>query len=405
MVFGAQGSGKSTLVGRLAAEALGCPLLHRFQRDSQKAGRVNGEYAWAMDTKADERRGGMTTSSGHAQLRVAGRVIRLIDTPGNPDFVYEVAEAAMLSSVGVLVIDSTKRKHVETKVVQPSVRLAELVRRAGVNSFILAINKRDRDTTQDLDLLQTQLLERLGTVGIKPATVQVCLISGYANINLYGADSSLTSLLMNSPVSNNEAAKVVRGYVEDSYRLVHGNLLGQCVSLTIRSGVLRLKDLVVVPQANLTGRIKQIMKNEEFVEAAMAGDCIDVSLINIKGNLAHLKPGFVLGLSSHPPPVVQTIVARGFTTALQPIRRKAQLYVTLAGYRGLGVITKVKEVRGKTLVANPTALKMKSAGDLTIRFETPVSADPFKSIPGTGRVLLFNYFNELVFSGAVLEIH
>ena len=358
-----------------------------------------------MDTKTDERRSGMTTASGHAQLRVTGRVIRLIDTPGNPDFVYEVAEAAMLSSVGVLVIDSTKRKHVETKVVQPSVRLAELVRRAGVNSFILAINKRDRDTTQDLDLLQTQLLERLGTVGIKPATVQVCLISGYANINLYGADSSLTSLLMNSPVSNNEAARVVRGYVEDSYRLVHGNLLGQCVSLTIRSGVLRLKDLVVVPQANLTGRIKQIMRNEEFVEAAMAGDCIDVSLINIKGNLADLKPGFVLGLSSHPPPVVQTIVVRGFTTALQPIRRKAQFYVTLAGYRGLGVITKVKEVRGKTLVANPTALKMKSAGDLTIRFETPVSADPFKSIPGTGRVLLFNYFNELVFSGAVLEIH
>jgi bifunctional enzyme CysN/CysC len=155
---GAVDDGKSTLLGRLLVETDSVPL---DELDSVSSNGVI-DYALLTDGLASEREQGITIDVAHRQLTLpGGRRVLMADSPGHEQYTRNMAVAASLADVAVLVIDG------ERGIRQQSYRHAAICALMGVTRVIVAVTKIDSltDPRARFDELRREANPRLAAPG------------------------------------------------------------------------------------------------------------------------------------------------------------------------------------------------------------------------------------------------
>jgi len=141
LACGSVDDGKSTLIGRLLADAGAVPEDHlvALARDSARVGTRGAEldYALLLDGLAAEREQGITIDVAWRQFATPRRRFVIADAPGHEQYTRNMATGAAAADVAVLLVDA--RKGLLTQTLRHS-RIAALF---GVREVVLAVNKMD----------------------------------------------------------------------------------------------------------------------------------------------------------------------------------------------------------------------------------------------------------------------
>lgn len=135
VICGAVDDGKSTLLGRLLVDTDSVPI------DEIEAATRDGvlDPSLLTDGLASEREQGITIDVAYRHLVLPdGRRVVIADSPGHEQYTRNMAVAASLADVAVLVIDA------ERGIRRQSYRHAAICARMGVRRLIVALNKIDR---------------------------------------------------------------------------------------------------------------------------------------------------------------------------------------------------------------------------------------------------------------------
>ena len=134
VICGAVDDGKSTLLGRLLVNTDSVPI------DEVDAATSEGalDYSLLTDGLASEREQGITIDVAYRHLALPdGRRVIIADSPGHEQYTRNMAVAASMADVAVLVIDA------ERGIRRQSYRHAAICALMGVRHMVIALNKID----------------------------------------------------------------------------------------------------------------------------------------------------------------------------------------------------------------------------------------------------------------------
>ena len=141
LTCGAVDDGKSTLLGRLLYDA-GQVLEDQFttlRADSARFG-TNGralDFALLVDGLEAEREQGITIDVAYRYFSTAKRSFVVADAPGHEQYTRNMATAASVSDLAVLLVDARKGITTQTR------RHATIASLLGIRQLVLAVNKMD----------------------------------------------------------------------------------------------------------------------------------------------------------------------------------------------------------------------------------------------------------------------
>lgn len=181
VICGAVDDGKSTLLGRLLVDTDSVPVdeIEAAMRDGQL------DYSFLTDGLASEREQGITIDVAYRHLVLPdGRRVILADSPGHEQYTRNMAVAASLAEVAVLVIDA------ERGIRPQSYRHAAICALMGVRRLVVSLNKIDRvdDSEARVAQLRAEAEPRLAAHGF--ATIDWVPTSGVRGDSITAHHSS-----------------------------------------------------------------------------------------------------------------------------------------------------------------------------------------------------------------------
>src|SRR5690349_15493830 len=139
MTAGSVDDGKSTLIGRLLYECSGVyeDQVRAVERTSigRNAGPI--DFSLFTDGLAAEREQGITIDVAFRYFSTSRRWFVLADAPGHVQYTRNMASAASIADLAVLLVDATKG------VLPQSAHHARIAMLMGIRQFVLAVNKMD----------------------------------------------------------------------------------------------------------------------------------------------------------------------------------------------------------------------------------------------------------------------
>ena len=319
------------------------------------------------------------------------------------DFIYESIAAASVADVALIVVDPTIRKHISEKVLIPTKNAAYLARSIGINNVVVFISKTDsvRSTQEKIIDTEGNIKTMLKQIGFKDESVKFLKGSSFEK----NISASIFDTVLQFSKTGNDELKPLRFLIDDCYRLVHGKLLGFCITGYIISGIISVGQRISIGQADLQGKVKEIMKSGEKVKKSMAGDWIDVTLTEIEGDFSSIRRGFVACTLEYPISLSIRLRIRGITNDLAiPLLKKQELIMCIGNIRTVITIIKIlREIVGGVAKNKPRGLKWKTIGDIDILCHKPIPVEKYKNLPKLGRCLLLDK-GKIVFAGMITDI-
>lgn len=185
VVCGAVDDGKSTLIGRLLVETGSTPS---DEIDDGALAEGSFDFSRLTDGLESEREQGITIDVAYRYLRLPshGRAL-LADAPGHEQYTRNMAVAASLADVALIVVDAERGIRAQT------LRHAKVCELMGVRAFVVALNKIDAvgDPDERVSQLRAEMANRL------PGDVPVSFVavSGLRGDNVTGSSGSLLEAL------------------------------------------------------------------------------------------------------------------------------------------------------------------------------------------------------------------
>jgi bifunctional enzyme CysN/CysC len=141
LTCGSVDDGKSTLIGRLLADATGLfeDQIAALKKDSRRFGTVESgiDFALLLDGLEAEREQGITIDVAYRFFSTKKRAFVVADTPGHQQYTRNMATGASTAELAVLLVDARKGLLEQTK------RHAAIVSLLGIRHVLLAVNKID----------------------------------------------------------------------------------------------------------------------------------------------------------------------------------------------------------------------------------------------------------------------
>ena len=142
LTCGSVDDGKSTLIGRLLADAGALPedVLEQLARDSRRFG-TQGEaldYALLLDGLEAERAQGITIDVAYRYFATPQRAFIVADCPGHEQYTRNMATGASSAELAIVLVDAGKGLLRQTR------RHSYICALLGIRQVLLAVNKMDR---------------------------------------------------------------------------------------------------------------------------------------------------------------------------------------------------------------------------------------------------------------------
>ena len=425
VVIGHVDAGKSTLMGHLL-HLLGYidkKTIAKYEKDSKSIGKDSFHFAWVLDASEEERTRGVTIDVGCSYFSTPSKSVTLLDAPGHKDFIPNMISGAAQADAAILVIDSgigefesgfegVGNFHGQTK------EHSHLARALGITYLIVAVNKLDVINWDQARFIQIKsLLEPfLKKSGFKDVFFipisglngdNLTTKSGSSLLNWY-TGASLVDLIDQIPLPGRTYTKPLRMCIMDSYKLSHGNIIGQVFSGKIEGGQLKINDKILIAPCGVSAVVKHIEIEGSLADHAVAGESVSVSVKDTAGDFLLVNPGDVVSAFGYSVPLVKKFRAKVFTfDILFPITKGLRLVMFVQSLKVVVWVNKLHEhldsVTGKVLKANPRCLTSNMTGVVEIETEFKICLERFACYKSLGRVL-FRDRSETVMAGMVLEL-
>jgi elongation factor 1-alpha len=401
--------GKSTLLGRLLTEAgvIDPHIVDEYRKKAEAIGKATFEYAWVMDTLADERERGITIDVAHQRFDTNKYYYTIVDCPGHRDFVKNMITGTSQADAAVLVVDAKDGIMAQTK------EHVFLSRTLGVTQLIIAINKMDRVNYDQkrYDELKNELLGLLKIVGYKEENVIFIPVSALDGVNVtkktdkvsWFDGPTLLEALDLMKVPDKPINLPLRVPVQDVYTITG---VGTVPVGRVETGKIKKGDTVIFNPPAVKGEVKSIEMHHEEIDEAIPGDNIGW---NVRGiSRTEIRRGDVCGHLDNPPTVADEFTAQivvlqhpsAITAGYTPVfhTHTAQVASTI-----LEISKKLDPKTGATVEENPDFIKAGDAAIIKVKPTRPLVIERVKEIPHLGRFAVRD-MGQTVAAGMVIDI-
>jgi bifunctional enzyme CysN/CysC len=386
---GSVDDGKSTLIGRLLAEAgrLSDDERVALTRASASHGTRGGEldYALLLDGLEAEREQGITIDVAWRHLQTANRRYLIADCPGHVQYTRNMATGASVADLAIVLVDAGKGLLPQTF---QHTAIAALF---GVRHILLAVNKLDRDGYDRalFDEIADAYRAHAAQLGITDVVaIPLAAATGEnvtarsANFSWYAGPTVLEHL-DNVVIENRDATLPARLPVQAVLRGANG---ARWLAGTLVSGILHAGDTLRVEPAGVVATVAEITRSGDTTDVAYGGDAIAVRLLED----VDAGRGDVLAIAHAPLAASDQFAADVLwfdQAALLPGRR----YQLKLGARSVGA--RVSELKHKL---DPESLQPLAAkrlefndiGEITLSLDAPVAFAPYAQERALGGFVL-----------------
>ena len=387
---GSVDDGKSTLIGRLLAEAGRVPDDERaaLAKASVSHGTRGGDidYALLLDGLEAEREQGITIDVAWRHLDTPRRRFLVADCPGHVQYTRNMATGASVADLAIVLVDATRGLLPQT------FRHTAIAAMFGVRHVLLAVNKMDRvgHDRATFGAIAEAYRAHAAKLGIDEVMAIPLAAATGANVtaDATGAMPWYTGPTVLSYLESVEVAPRGKGLpVRLPVQLVlRDGDGGRWLAGTLASGTLRRGDALRIEPDGVAATVASLRRAGEAVEEGRAGDAVSVRLAED----VDAARGDVLAAADAPLAATDQFLADLLwfdEAALLPGRR----YQLQAGTRLVGA--RVGEIRHlldpETL--QPLAAKRLQAndiGEVALALDAPIPYAPHASEPALGSFVL-----------------
>ena len=387
---GSVDDGKSTLIGRLLAEAGRVPDDERaaLAKASATHGTRGGDidYALLLDGLEAEREQGITIDVAWRHLDTPRRRFLIADCPGHVQYTRNMATGASVADLAIVLVDATRGLLPQT------FRHTAIASMFGVRHVLLAVNKMDRvgHDRAVFEAIADAYRAHAGKLGIADVAVIPLAAATGANVTTPARDAmpwypgpTVLEHLESVVVTPRGAGLPARLPVQLVLRDGDG---GRWLAGTLASGTLRPGDAMRIEPDGVAATVAALRRSGETAPEAQAGDAVSVRLAED----VDAARGDVLAAASAPLAATDQFVADLLwfdEAALLPGRR----YQLQAGTRVVGArVGEIKHLLDPETL-QPLAAKRLEAndiGEVALALDAPVPYAPHAEEPALGSFIL-----------------
>jgi bifunctional enzyme CysN/CysC len=306
VVLGHVDHGKSTLIGRLLHDTGSLPQarIDEIVASSRRRG-LETEWSFALDALQDERDQAVTIDTTRVWFRLGERRFAIIDAPGHEEFLANAMTGASDADAAVLVVDAQRGVEDQTR------RHIYLLSLLDVPHVVVAVNKIDAlaDARAAFDATAEAARSALEAVGVTArAAVPVSARDGdnvasrSPRTPWYEGPTLAELLAATAPRREAAESEPLRVWVQDVYRRDEERV----VAGTVRSGRVRVGDVVRLAPSGKTARVAALRAWPRDAESAGPGEAVGI----VFDAPLYADRGDLISGEDDAPPVVRSLQVR-----------------------------------------------------------------------------------------------
>ncbi|QDW66191.1 adenylyl-sulfate kinase [Luteimonas granuli] len=402
---GSVDDGKSTLIGRLLAEAGRVPDDERAAL--AKASVVHGtrdgdiDYALLLDGLEAEREQGITIDVAWRHLETPRRRFLIADCPGHVQYTRNMATGASVADLAIVLVDATRGLLPQT------FRHTAIASMFGVRHVLLAVNKMDRvdHDRAVFDAIAGAYGEHAAKLGIASVTAIPLAAATGANVTIAATDSmpwyagpTVLGHLESVDLEARGATLPARLPVQLVLRDGDG---GRWLAGTLVSGSLRGGDTLRVEPGGVAVTVAGLRRSGMEVDVVHAGDAASVRLAED----VDAARGDVLAATAAPLAASDQFAADLLwfdDSALLPGRR----YQLQSGTRLVGArVGEIKHMLDPETLQPLAARRLQAndIGEVTLALDAPIPYAPYAREPAMGSFILVDMLSRATVGAGMIR--
>ena len=402
MTCGSVDDGKSTLIGRLLYEQnlIMDDQLEAVERDSKRHGTTGGvDLALLMDGLEAEREQGITIDVAYRYFATPARKFIVADAPGHEQYTRNMATAASVSDVAVLLVDGRKGLLPQTR------RHSIISSLFGIAHVVVAVNKMDlmdysEDVFRQIEADYAAFAQSLGF-----ATIATIPISARDGDNVTKSSNRFDWYDGPTLLGHLEAVDVTEDIVSKPFRfgvqwVNRPNADFRGFAGTVASGQVRPGDPIVVAGSGITSSVARIVTMDGDLEVAGPGASVTLTLTDE----IDVSRGDILTPVKARPEVADQFAVKMLWLGDEPMF-PGRLYSMKIGSKTVrATVTALKHRIDIDTLGEDAAreLELNAIGVANISLGEAVAFDPFTDNRETGAFILVDrYSNATVAAGTI----
>ncbi len=382
--------GKSTLIGRLLVEAEGVHTdVLAGIRQASKDFPGGLDYSLVTDGLAAEREQKITIDVAYRYFGTPRRRFILADSPGHEQYTRNMATAASLADVAIILVD------VSRLLSRQAMRHATVSALLGISQAVVAVNKMDLvgfDQT-DFERIRSAFHDFSATLGF--GAVHYVPVSALLGDNVTRRSSQMpwyTGATLLDILESIEIVPPLRKAFRLAVQMVIRSEDGfRGYAGTIASGDIHVGDAIVVAANGQTARVASIRTPKGTPSAAMCGDSVVLGL----DREIDIGRGDLLCADGEAPNATRLMEADlvWFSSRNLSIGRELALK-TICGWNKARVVRIGHRLDVETLSRSEAeSLAMNDIGRVTLQLRRPISGDTYRESSTLGSFILVDQDN------------
>jgi bifunctional enzyme CysN/CysC len=383
---GSVDDGKSTLIGRLLADAGAVPE-DQLRGAVPSSGNNNlPDYAMLLDGLQAEREQGITIDVGYRFFTTPRRRFILADTPGHEQYTRNMATGASAADVAIVLVDASKGLLSQTW------RHSAIVSTMGIRRVVLAVNKMDLIDYRQRDFadIVAAYASMAGQLGLSDVTsIPVSALQGdnvirQSNATPWYQGPTLLRYLetVEIPDASSQPFRFSVQWVNrgaSGFRSYAGTILG---------GHLRVGDEVAVQPSGVRSRVSRIITFDGDLEEARAGQAVSLTLTDA----VDVSRGDLLAGCEQPPHLADQFAADLVWLDEAPMLPGRPYVMRLGTATYTATVTELKHRLDMNTGAGRAAkqLDVNQIGFANLGLDRPAAFDAYADNRNTGNFILID---------------
>ncbi len=404
LTCGSVDDGKSTLIGRLLADAGVVPddLLEQLARDSRRYGTCGDalDYALLLDGLQDEREQGITIDVAWRYFATPRRSFIVADCPGHEQYTRNMATGASACELAVVLVDAGAGLKTQTR------RHTYIAALLGIRHVVLAVNKMDRvgyaeESFRAIEAEYRALAARLGVAQVTCMPVAAVhgdmLVLRGARMPWYRGPTLLEHL-ETVVVDDPSASAAFRLPVQWVNRPDAGF---RGYAGTVAAGTAAVGDALVVLPSGRRTTLAQVLGPDGPQQAAAAGEAVTLALADD----LDIARGDVLAAAGDPPALADQFAAHLLWLGDAPLL-PGRPYELRVGARS--AVAQVSEIRHRVDVNTQEhlaarRLELNAIGEVQLSLDQAIPFEPYAANRTLGGFILVDRISHATVAAGMLD--